>query len=341
VPAKLVTVTGWTACLIVLGVGAYLLAQFLMQVRVLVVAMVASLLMAALLAPVTQVLRKAKLPPVLAAAGALLVLLAGVAAALTLVSMRFSAQIPQLRQTLTSGVRHVRDYLVNGPLSLSANQVDQVQHALVATVQSTVPAPLSGAAAVLNGLATVVLALAFLFLLLKNGPSTWRWLVERSAPDSRPRVDAAGRAAWDTVTSYIRGVVLVALIDATGIGVALVVLDVPLALSLALLTFLGAFIPIIGATVVGAMTVLVALATEGPVTALIVLGAVLLIQQLEGNVFYPWIMGNALRLAPLVVLVAVTAGWLLAGVLGAVIAVPLVAAGYRAVLTIRQPHPVG
>ncbi|HEU0128456.1 MAG TPA: AI-2E family transporter, partial [Pseudonocardiaceae bacterium] len=137
--------------------------------------------------------------------------------------------------------------------------------------------------------------------------------------------------------SSIRGVVVVALIDAIGIGLALVLLGVPLASSLAMLTFLGAFIPIIGATVVGSMIVLVALATDGLVTALIVLGAVLLIQQLEGNVLYPWIMGNALRLAPLVVLLAVTGGWLLAGVLGAVIAVPLVAAGYRAMLAVRQP----
>ena len=336
-PTQLLVATGWTACLIVLGVGLYLLAALLAQLQVLVVAVVAALLLAALLSPVTEVLRKVKLPPVLAAGGALLVLVAGLAAILTLVSVRITAQIPQLRETVTSGVQHLRDYLVNGPLSLSASQVDQVQEALVTGAQQTAPAPVSGAAAVLNALATIVLALAILFLLLKNGPATWRWLVERFAPGTRLRVDAAGRAAWDTLTSYIRGVVVVALIDAIGIGVALVLLGVPLASSLAMLTFLGAFIPIIGATVVGAMIVLVALATDGLVTALIVLGAVLLIQQLEGNVFYPWIMGNALRLAPLVVLLAVTGGWLLAGVLGAVIAVPLVAAGYRAMLAVRQP----
>ena len=142
-------------------------------------------------------------------------------------------------------------------------------------------------------------------------------------------VDGAGRAAWTTLGRYVRGVVVVAVIDAVGIGAALLLLGVPLWLSLTLLVFLGAFVPIVGATLTGVVAVLVTLVTEDVSDAVVVLVVVLVVQQLEGNVLQPLIMGRAVRLHPVVILLAVTAATLLFGVAGAVVAVPVVAVAYQ------------
>ncbi len=225
---------------------------------------------------------------------------------------------------------------MDGPLSLSPAQVDHVAESLISRLQQTAPSPLAGAMTVLSGLATAALAVVILFLLLKNGPRLGRSLVELFPPAYRSRAHAAARTGWSTLIDYMRGVVTVAAVEAVAIGIALLVLDVPLVLALAVLTFLGAFIPIVGALLAGAATVLVAFVSSGPVTALIVLGVILVVQQLEGNVLYPLIMGNSLRLNALSVLLAVSAGTLLAGLVGAVVAVPLVAVVYRAWIAVHD-----
>jgi predicted PurR-regulated permease PerM len=174
-----------------------------------------------------------------------------------------------------------------------------------------------------------------LFFLLKDGPMGWSWFL--GAFGDRDRADRAGRAGWRTLSGYVRGIVVIAAIDAIGIGVALALIGVPLAVPLALLTFFACFVPILGATLAGALCVLVALAANGLTDALLVLAAVIIVQQAEGNLLEPLIMGRAVRLHPAVILLAVAAGTLIAGVSGALLATPVVAVAYRMVLAAREP----
>ena len=167
----------------------------------------------------------------------------------------------------------------------------------------------------------------------------WAGLLERVPERRRDQVDGAGRSAWETLARYVRGAVVVALIDAVGIGAGLLILGVPLWLSLTLLTFVGAFIPLLGATVSGAVAVLVTLVTNGTTDAIIILVVVLVVQQVEGNLLQPLIMGRALHLHPAGILVAVTAGGLPLVVAGALLAVPLMAVTYR-VLEYLRLHSV-
>ncbi len=192
-----------------------------------------------------------------------------------------------------------------------------------------VPSPVAGARTALNVLAALALAVFAVFFLLKDGEQIWAWVLERTPGRRRPGVDGAGRAAWTTLTGYVVGTVMVALVDAVLIGAGLFLVGVPLWLSLALLTFLGAFVPILGATITGAVAVLVTLVTNGPSDAAIVLAVVLVVQQVEGNLLHPLVMGRAVHLHPVVTLVAVTCGTLLLGIPGAILAVPLVAVTYR------------
>ena len=164
----------------------------------------------------------------------------------------------------------------------------------------------------------------------------WHWLLSRVSDRSRPVAAHAGRTGWRTLGAYTRGTMMIAAIDAFGIGLALVVLQVPLALPLAVITFLGGFVPIIGATVAGSVAILVGLAARGPTTALLVAAAVIAVQQLEGNLLEPLIMKRQVRLHPVVVLLAVTAGTLLGGIPGAFVSVPIVAVAYRVIETVAD-----
>jgi predicted PurR-regulated permease PerM len=247
-------------------------------------------------------------------------------------------QFTELGSTLTTGLDRVRDDLVNGPLSLSAAQVDAVRDDLVNMMPSTASDLLTGAAVALEALAGVLVTTLLLFFLLRDGPVMWGWFLGRLPDNRRDRIDDAARAGWHILARYTRGVVVVAVVDAVGIGLALVLMDVPLVLPLILLTFVGGFIPYLGATLAGAAAVLVALVSNGFTAALIILAAVLAVQTLEGNLLEPLIVGRAARLHPAAVLIAVTAGGLLAGIAGAVIAVPLLAVTYRVAITLNgQP----
>jgi predicted PurR-regulated permease PerM len=175
---------------------------------------------------------------------------------------------------------------------------------------------------VLTGL---LLALFATFFFLKDGPRIWSWVVRLFPADARNRADGAGRRAWLTLISYVRATLAVAFVDAVGIGLGAAILGVPLALPLAVIVFLGSFVPIIGATLSGLVAVLVALVAKGPLTALILLGVVLLVQQLEGHVLQPLLLGRAIKVHPLAVVFGIATGVLLAGIVGALIAVPIVA----------------
>ena len=173
-----------------------------------------------------------------------------------------------------------------------------------------------------------------IFLLLE-GDRIWRWLVHLLPAPTHDRVDTAGRAGWQTLTSYVRATVVVATADAVGIGVGAALLGVPLAIPLAVLVFLGAFVPIVGAFLSGGVAVLVALVALGPVQALIMLGIVIAVQQLEAHVLQPFLLGRAVSVHPLAVVLAIGAGLLVAGIVGALFSVPLVAFLNTAIHSLR------
>lgn len=323
----------WSGRLLIIAAAVYVAVLVLGRLRLLTLAVVAALLLAALLQPVHLLLRRLRLPPALAALATILVLLAVLALAVGFIWNRAAAQLDSLRANVTAGVDQIRDWLVTGPLSLSPDQIDQIRGELVGLIGGGPSGPadglVGGARMAIEAAAGIVLTLFVLFFLLKDGDRMWAWLVRLCGDRSRGTADKAGRRAWETLTHYVRGILLVALVDAVFVGLALLLIGVPLVLPLALLTFLGAFVPLIGATVAGAAAVLVALVTENVFSALLVLGAVIAVQQLEGNVLQPLIMNKALRIHPLPLAGAVTAGTLFAGIAGAVVAVPILAVCYH------------
>ncbi len=198
-----------------------------------------------------------------------------------------------------------------------------------------------GAVVALELLAGLLLAIVILFFLVKDGERMWRWAVGLFPPTVRADVDAIGARAWETAGGYIRGVTIVALVDAVFIGLALWLIGVPLVVPLAALTFIGGFFPIVGAFVAGFVAAMVALVSEGWLAAVLVVGASVLVQQLEGNLLQPFIVGSAVRLHPLAILLAITAGGVLWGVAGAFLAVPLVAVTARAAAVLAEREPRG
>jgi predicted PurR-regulated permease PerM len=174
-------------------------------------------------------------------------------------------------------------------------------------------------------LSGLFLAMFVTLFLLYDGATVWEWTLKFVPAAARPGVAGAGPRAWITLTGYVRGTVIVALIDAIFIGLGIYFLEVPMAVPLAVFIFLFAFIPLVGAVASGAIAMVVALVTEGPFTALMVLAVVLLVQQIEGHILQPFILGRAVRVHPLAVVLSVAAGGMIAGIGGAVVAVPLVA----------------
>jgi predicted PurR-regulated permease PerM len=241
----------------------------------------------------------------------------------------FVSELGALSSTIERGVRDIGATVAGGPFGLTEAQVDRSIDRAIETLRGaggTVAKGVLTGAVLLTQWATATLLTIFLtFFFVKDGPALWRWVIELFARNRQPHIHALGLGAWSVLTAYVQGAALVATIDAVLIGILLVVVGVPLAVPLVTLTFLAAFFPIVGAFVAGAAAVLVALVANGPVAAGIVLAGVVVIQQLEGNVFYPVVVGRRLALHPVAMLAALTAGGLLGGIAGAFLATPLAA----------------
>ncbi|GGM42794.1 hypothetical protein GCM10007977_050460 [Dactylosporangium sucinum] len=335
-PGWLLTAAAVTGCLLVLGAGAYALIRVLVVIAPVVLAVVAALLLTALVAPMTRLLRALRLPDWLAALLTVLALLLVLLGSLVLIGLRVISQFEDLRRELTSGLRRLHQMLVSGPLHLDERQVTALTTGAQRAVRSAIPGPAAGAAGAAETLTAAVLTLLLLFFLLRDGTTAWQRATALVPERRRGRLTAAAAAGWHSVTWYVRGIVVIAAVDAIGIGIALVVLRVPLALALTLLTFMAAFVPIVGATVAGTVAVGVAFLAHGPTTALLVLAAVLLVQQTEGHLLHPLVMRRAVRLHPVVTLLAIGVGTLLAGIAGALVAVPTCAFVYHAVAGYRS-----
>ncbi|WP_346622723.1 AI-2E family transporter [Blastococcus montanus] len=326
------------ALLAVAGIG-WLLFWFLLRLPLVTVAVAVALLLTAIIQPITRWLCERGLPRALSALLSVLLLLGALTGIGFLIGFRAADQLRNLTRPLAAGIDRIRVWLIDGPLNLDPRQVTEARNAVVDQLYELAPEPTAAATMALYSLAAVLLVAFLTFFLLKDGASMWAWLLGLVPDRRRPQIDGAGRSAWGALSQYVRGVIIVALIDAIGIGAALLVLGVPLWASLTLLTFIGAFVPLFGATISGAVAVLVTLVTNGTTDAIIVLIAVLVVQQVEGNILHPIIVGRALRLHPVVILLAVTGGSLLWGLAGALLAVPLVAVSYR-VLTYLRENPL-
>jgi len=263
---------------------------------------------------------------------------------LTLVITEFINNYSDLAARAQAGLDHIQGWLKNGFFHLSDKQLNGLVVAGQKWVKDHQEALTSGALSTattaLDLIASMFLVLFTLFFFLRDGAKIWSFLVNLLPRAARTPIAHAGDQSWKTLVAYVRATVLVAFIDAVGIGIWLAVWRVELAFALAALVFLGAFIPIIGATLSGTVAVLVALVTHGPVLALVVLGGVIGVQQLEGHILQPLIMGRAVAIHPLAVILSIASGLVIAGIVGALVAVPVVAVlntGIRH-LTARRRH---
>ncbi|TDC31611.1 AI-2E family transporter [Micromonospora sp. KC213] len=328
------TAVVWSACLVIVVAGLYLLGRVATLLAPLAVALAVTLFLAALLDPVLRGLRRLRVPAALAALLSILLLLGVLVGVGALVWNLTAAQFGELTEQLDQGLRRSRDF-VTATLPVTEAQLDRLLRQVTSGLGGGFD-PVGGARTVAEVAGSALLALVLLFFLLKDGRSMWQWMLRRMTGPNREVTAEAGRVGWRTLGGYSRGTMIIAAIDAMGIGLALVLLGVPLALPLALITFFGGFVPIVGATVAGAVAVLVALAAKGPTTALLVLAAVIAVQQIEGNLLEPLVMKRQVRLHPAVILVVVAAGTLVAGIAGAFVSVPIAAVTYRVVDTVQR-----
>ncbi|GAA1595747.1 AI-2E family transporter [Leucobacter chromiireducens] len=295
-----------------------------------VIPILLALILASTFSPVMRWLRARNVPPALAT---VLVLLA-IALILTgvgwLIVWAVQDEWDELAEQAHDGFTQVLDWVQTLPIAPSSEQLAEWQKTVVDFVTSAQfgSGAIAGVGAVTGFVTSLVLMIVVLFFFLKDGPQIWQFLLRPFTGAGLARAERAGQKTVATLGSYVRGTAAVAAVDAIGIWIGLVILQVPLALPLAVLVFVLAFIPIVGATLAGILAALVALVANGPVNAILVVGVVVLVNQLEGNFLQPVLMGRALKLHSLVILLALTIGTVLSGVLGAVLAVPIAAVAW-------------
>ena len=324
--------------LLLVAAAIWLVVRVVLRVPLISITLAVTLLLTALVSPTASRMRAVGMPAALAAAVSLAVLVGVPAGIMFLIWTQVSGRFSELVASVTDAIDEIREYLITGPLSLDQEQVDRIRNQVVAYIEKAIPEPAVATQMVLQFATASVLVAFTVFFLLKDGRSMWAWALERTPAHRRSRLDGAGRRAWLTLTHYMAGTTVIAILDAVLIGVGLLVVGVPLWIPLTLLVFLGGFVPLLGATVSGAVAVLVTLVTAGFTDALIVLAVVLVVQQVEGNLLQPLLMGRAVNLHPVVTLLSVTTGTLLLGIAGALVAVPVVAVAYRTAEYLRT-HP--
>lgn len=329
VPFALRVSAAWAWRLGVVLIVAAGLVWILRNFSLLIIPLMIAALLAGLLSPVTTWLRRNKVPGGLAVAVTIVTFLGVIVAALTLVGRQLALGFRDLWGETLSGVAQVQEWLASGPLQITNSQMDNLVQEATNALQSNSGNILSGALSVGTGAghfaAGVLLTLFALVFFLLDGHRIWRFTAGLLPRRARAGGYGAGMHGWDSMVNYVRVQLLVAFIDAVGIGAGAAIIGVPLALPLSVLVFLGSFVPLVGAFVTGFVAVLLALVANGWVNALIMLGIVLLVQQLESHILQPLIMGRAVALHPLAVILAVTGGTLAAGIPGALFSVPLLA----------------
>jgi predicted PurR-regulated permease PerM len=333
----------WAWRLLVIGGAVVALLWVVKKLEVLVVPVALATLIAALLLPIVDFLDRRGAPRGGAVA---LVLLGGIAVVggiLAFVVSQFIQGAPALVDQVSTSIKGVGDWLTQGPLHVNQDQIDHARKSAIEALQNNQEKLTSGALSTAGTLTEIVtgalLVLFTLIFVLHGGRHIYAFVTKLFPADVRDRVRDAGRAGFRSLIGYVRATFLVALVDAVGIGTGLAIMGVPLALPLASLVFLGAFIPLVGAVIAGFFAVVVALIAKGWIYALIALGLIIAVQQLEGHVLQPLVMGRAVSIHPLAVVLAIAGGGVLAGIVGALLAVPTVAFLNSAVRVLLAADP--
>lgn len=324
---EIAAASAWRLLIIALAgaVGIWLLRYF----SEVTVPIAIALLGTALTINGVDFLERHKVPRVLATAIVVLAMLVVFVGMLGLVGQQLSTQVTDLKANVVQGITEVQDWLITGPLGITDAQlqewVDQAK-ASIASSDTSVLTRLSEISSTLTHfVAGFFIALFSAFFFLYEGNRIWGWVVSLFPRAARERVDSSGHTAWASLTAFVRATVIVALTDAVGIAFGAWILGVPLTFAIGVLVFLGAFVPIIGALLSGMVAVLVALVAQGPWTALFMLLVVIAVQQFESHVLQPFLMGRLVAVHPLAIIIAIAAGVIVAGIVGALIAVPLAA----------------
>jgi predicted PurR-regulated permease PerM len=332
VPPLVIKTTAWALCLIILLAAGDQLLALLAFFSEVTVPLAIAILTTALAAPAVDVLVRLGVHRGLAAGLVVLLGVVVVFGLLTLVGTQVAAQATRLSDDVVTGLGQIQDWLRDGPLGLSDAQLSAVITSAQNTVQGAGGSEVVARAGEVGTTVTRVFTGAFIvlfatFFFCAQGGRIWTWLVNLFPQSAQYGLDASGRVAWVSLTAFVRATILVALTDAVGIAVGALIIGVPLALPLGVLVFLGAFVPIVGAAVSGAVAVLVALVAQGPVIALVMLGVVVAVQQLESHVLQPFLMGRLVAVHPLAIILAIAVGLVAGGIVGALIAVPIAACG--------------
>jgi predicted PurR-regulated permease PerM len=333
----------WSWRLLVILAAILALLWLIQRLQVIVVPLALAVMVTALMVPVVDWLDRRGM----ARGGAVaLVLLGGFAVfggILTFVVSQFISGLPDLVEQVTRSIDNATRWLIEGPAHLSREQIDKAGDTVVKALQDNQEKLTSGAlstAATLTEIITGALLMFFtLIFLLYGGRNIYAYLTTIVPARARERVRNAGRAGFSSLIGYVRATFLVALVDAVGIGTGLAVMGVPLALPLASLVFLGAFIPLVGAVVTGFLAVVIALLAKGVIYALITLGLVVAVLQLEAHVLQPLVMGRAVSIHPLAIVLAISTGAVLAGIIGALLSVPVLAFFNSAIRVLAAPDP--
>ena len=333
----------WSWRLLAVLAALLALIWLIERLKVIVVPVALAVILTALLLPAVDWLDRRGAPRGGAVA---LILLTGIAifgGLMTFVVSQFVSGLPSLTEQVTRSIDNATHWLINGPLHLSRAQIDnagdQVIKALRDNQEKLTSGALSTAATVTEIVTGALLMLFTLIFLLYGGRDIYAFLTKIVPAQNRERVRDAGRAGFVSLIGYVRATFLVALVDAVGIGAGLAILGVPLALPLASLVFLGAFIPVVGALLTGLLAVVVALLAKGFVAALIALGLIIAVMQLESHVLQPLLMGRAVSIHPLAIVLAIATGAVLAGIVGALLSVPVLAILNSAVRVLVAPDP--
>ncbi|OBE95177.1 AI-2E family transporter [Mycolicibacterium elephantis] len=319
----------WSWRLLVIAAAVVGLLWLVKQLEIIVVPVALATILAALLLPAVDFLHRRGAPRGGAVALMLLSGFAVVGGIMTFVVSQFIEGAPALVEQVTQSIDGVGNWLTDGPLGVSDQQIDQMRTAAVEALRNNQERLTSGALSTATTVTEIVtgalLVLFTLIFLLHGGRNIFAFVTQIFPDRVRDRVRDAGKAGFRSLIGYVRATFLVALVDAVGIGTGLAIMGVPLALPLASLVFLGAFIPLVGAVITGFLAVIVALIAKGWIYALITLGLVIAVQQLEGHVLQPLVMGRAVSIHPLAIVLAIAGGGVMAGIVGALLAVPVMA----------------
>jgi predicted PurR-regulated permease PerM len=343
VPAWLRTAGGWSWRLVALVAAVSLVVFATVHVRLVFVAVFLALVLTSVLKPLADFYHRA-MPRALAVALAFFSALVVFGGLVTYVIASVAGQWQRLADQFTRGIDQIVDWLQHGPLPVDVSwaqindAIDTGRQWVADNSADLASRAVASAGTVAEGFAIFALAIFCTVFFLSSGAAMWRWFVAQVPADHRERWNAAATAGWYSFSGYARGTVIIATTDGILAGILLAALGIPLAAPLAVLVFIGAFIPLVGAPAAMIIAAVVALAAEGPVKALIVLIGIALIGQIEGHLLQPLIMGRQVRLHPVVIALGVTAGTVLAGILGAIVAVPVMAVTWTVWSTLRPPR---